>query len=441
MKYIYGLNKSGQSIIDYLHSINEKFYCWDDDVKLRNKIKKNKKKLNLINFKKLDLKLIDECYVTPGISLKNKNFKDFKKNKIKLVRDLELYSRIVNDKKIIAITGTNGKSTTTKLISDMLRINNIKNFSGGNIGIPLLEFKKMNDKIRHHVIELSSFQLESAPSFNSFISIILNISPDHLNRYRNFRDYVSQKMKIINNDKNGFNIMVIDDLNTMKIYNNNKKKIIPVSLKFIQKGIYFKDGYIVDNYFEKFKKINIKSISSSLYGSFNVQNILVTYVVAKLLKLDIKKFLKIIKIFKGLPHRLEKIYISDKLQIINNSKATNIDSVIKSIENYENIRLILGGSKNNEKFNQILDYKNNIIKIYIIGEGAKSIFAQLKNDIDCEICNTLDIATQNIFYDLRNINKFQTILLAPGCTSFDQFKNFEHRGEKFKDLIIKHTNE
>lgn len=441
MKYIYGLNKSGQSIIEYLNNINEIFYCWDDDSKLRKKLKKDNENLNLINPNKINKKIIDECYVTPGISLKDNIFKDFKKNKIYLMRDLELYSQISSDKKIIAITGTNGKSTTTKLIGDLLKINNLKNFTGGNIGVPLLDFKKKSNKIKYHVIELSSFQLESAPSFNSLISIILNISRDHLDRYKNLKDYISQKKKIINLNKKGFNILVVDDLHTMKIYNDNKKNFIPISSKFIKNGIYFKDRYIVDNYFEKNKKINIKSLSPSLFGLFNIQNILVTYVVVKILNLNISKFLKIIKTFKGLPHRLEELYANNKLKIINNSKATNIDSVIKSIENYENIRLILGGVKNKEKFNHILNHKKKIIKIYLIGEAATTIFNQLKNSIDCEICHTLNLATKKIFYDLDNFNAFQTVLFAPGCTSFDQYKNFEHRGKKFNDLIMKYIND
>ena len=443
MKYIYGLGKSGQSIIDYLDRINEDYYCWDDNAKIRKKILYSNNKVNLVNPLKLDLQLINECFITPGISFNNSKIGILKKNKIKLFRDLELYSRLSKNKKIIAITGTNGKSTTTKLISDILNINNIKNFAGGNLGLPLLDYKKLNNKINFHVIELSSFQLESANSFNPFISILLNISPDHLDRYNSFSEYIFQKEKIINLDKNGFNIICLDDSNTLDIYNKNKDKFIPISIKFIETGVYFKDNCIVDNYFENNKTLNISLLSPSLFGIFNIQNILAAYVVVKILKLDIKNFIKIINNFKGLSHRLEKIYQNDNLQVINNSKATNIDASIKSIMNFENINLILGGKKDKKEkeFNKILKYKQKINKVYLIGEASISIYRQLKDEINCEICNTLEIAIKLIFLDIKKLKSFQTILFAPACTSFDQFKNYEDRGEQFIELITKTANE
>ena len=443
MKYIYGLSKSGQSIIDYLDRINEDYYCWDDNEQIRKKLKNFKNKVKLVNPINLDSKLISECFVSPGISFNNNKIKILKKNNINLFRDLELYARLTKDKKIIAVTGTNGKSTTTKLISDILNLNNIKNFAGGNLGIPLLDYKKLDNEIKFHVIELSSFQLESAVSFNSFISILLNISPDHLDRYKSFSEYIFQKEKIINLKKNGFNIISLDDPNTLDIYMKNKEKFIPISNKFLEKGVYFKDYCIVDNYFETNYTINISSASPSLFGLFNIQNILAAYVVVRILELDIKNYIKGIKNFKGLPHRLEKIYQNDYLQVINNSKATNVDASIKSIINFENIYLILGGKdiKKKREFYKISKYKKKINKIYLIGEASISIYEQLKNEINCEICSNLEIAIKKIFLDIKKLKKFQTILFAPACTSFDQFKDYEDRGEKFKELISKIANE
>ena len=443
MKYIYGLSKSGQSIIDYLDSINEDYYCWDDNKKIREKLQNCNNKVNLVNPINLDLQLVNECFVTPGISFNNSKIKILKKNNINLFRDLELYARLTEDKKIIGVTGTNGKSTTTKLVSDILSSNNIKNFAGGNLGLPLLDYKKLDNKIKFHIIELSSFQLESFVSFNPFVSILLNISPDHLDRYKSFSEYILQKEKIINLNKNGLNIISLDDSNTLDIYKKNKEKFIPISVKYLEKGIYYKDNFIVDNFFDHNKKINISSMSPSLFGFFNIQNILAAYTVSKILELDTNKFIKVIKNFKGLPYRLEKIYQNDYLQVINNSKATNVDSSIKSIMNYENIYLILGGKQNENKkeFNKILNYRKKINKIYLIGETSISIYNQLKNEINCEICNTLDIAIKKIFLDIKKCKTFQTILFAPACASFDQFKNYEDRGERFTELITKMTNE
>ena len=441
MKYIYGLNKSGKSIIDYLIKNNENFYCWDDNDKIRKNIIKYDKNINFIKPNDINLNIIKEAFVTPGISLNNKNLDFLKKNKIPLYRDLELYSRIVKDKKIIAVTGTNGKSTTSKLISDMLNICSFKNFLGGNIGIPLLEFDKKFKNINHHIVELSSFQLESFISFKPYISILLNISEDHLDRYKNFHTYVSQKEKIIDANKYGYNIVCIDDANTSKIFKKNKKKIIPISRKYLEHGIFFKDGLIIDNYFKPKVFTLIKNISNSLFGNFNIENILATYVVSKILDLEQDKFIDTIKNFKGLPHRLETIYKDNSVQIINNSKATNIDSSLKSIANYNNIYLILGGIAKEKDFSKILGYHKNIKKIFLIGESADLIKNQLNNLIECKDCKTLDVAINQIYLEANFDNEHYTILFSPACSSFDQFSNFEERGIYFKKLINSLYNE
>jgi len=436
MKYIYGLNKSGISLITFLKNIEEKFICWDDEIKIREKLIQSIKKINFMDLKNIDLKFIDEVFLTPGISLNNKKMNILKKNGIEVFRDLEFYSRLITNEKIIAVTGTNGKSTTTKLIGDILKLNKIKNFVGGNIGVPLLEFKNLNIKAPFHVIELSSFQLESAPSFNPFISILLNISPDHMDRYLNFDEYVHQKEKIINHNKESYNIISIDDHNCLNLFNRNKHlNIIPISLKKINKGIFFQNNNIVDRFFHKDKLISINKISPSLFGLFNKQNILAAYVVTKILKLNIKKFIKVVSEFKGLPHRMEEVIYNKKMRIINNSKATNVDASIKSLINYNNVNLILGGKAKENDFSSFINYKKKIRKVYIIGKSADMIFYQLKKSINCEICKNLEIALNKIFIDNFNKKNFLTLLFSPACTSFDQYKNFEERGNHFKDLI------
>ena len=440
MKYIYGLSKSGKSIINYLNSINEKFFCWDDSILIRKSLKKNEN-YKLVEPRNLKLNLITETFVSPGISFNHKKLDFLKNSNIKLYRDLEFYGRLANKKKIIAITGTNGKSTTTKLISDILNYNEIENFVGGNLGPPLLDFKNSINKNDMHVIELSSFQLESFKSFKPTISILLNISCDHLDRYASFSEYIKQKEKIFNFRKLSFNIISVDTLETRKIFNKNKDKFIPISQNFLKKGIFLKNGSITDNYFKKNKVIFLDSISPSLFGSFNTENILAAYVVIKILKLDIQNFIRVLKIFKGLPHRLERIFKYNNFEIINNSKATNLDSAIKSINEYKNIFLILGGRAKDKNFTEILKYKNNINQIFLIGECQLNIFDQINKSIKCHICNNLTNAVEKIFQNINNYRGFKTILFAPGCSSFDQFKDYQERGELFKKLINHYVNE
>ena len=442
MKYIYGLNKSGESIINYLNKTKEQYCCWDDDERVRLKLLKKNKKIKFLKPLDLDYELIDDVYVTPGISLNDSKISTLRNKGLKLYRDLNLYLKSVDKQKIIAITGTNGKSTTTKLISDLLTGNNVHNFYGGNIGVPLLNFANFDNKVKFHVIELSSFQLESLITFNPYISILLNISPDHLDRYRNYDDYIKQKSKIINYNHNGYNIIAVDDQETKKIYekNKNKDKTIPVSLESITKGIFFENDYIVDCYFENYKKIKISNLSPYLFGLFNKQNILVSYAVNKILDLKEEKFLKILDNFIGLPHRLESIYQNDDIQIIDNSKATNLESTLKAIINYENIYLILGGVAKEKDFSELLKYKKNIKKIYLIGDSAVLISNHINKKINYEICMTLNKAIDRICIDIKVAQNNQVILFSPACSSFDQFENFEDRGKTFKKLIYKKFN-
>jgi len=437
MKYIYGLKKSGLSLVAYLNSINEKYFCWDDDRAIRKKLFEFNLKTKFIHPNNLDVKLIDEAFITPGISLKDKKIDILKKNNIKLFRDLELYSRLINFEKIIAVTGTNGKSTTTKLIGDILQLCKIKNFVGGNIGLPLMEFKNLKISASHHIIELSSFQLESAPSFSPFISILLNISPDHLDRYENFTEYACQKERIISSNQNSFNIISVDNKVCSKIFKrNNRNKMIPISIEPIEEGIFFKDGKIVDTFFCKNEKLAIPKISSSLSSSFNKQNILAAYAVVKILKLNINTFVKCIANFVGLPHRMEEIINNKKMCIINNSKATNVEASVQSLQNYKNINLILGGQAKKESFISFIDHKDKISKIYLIGKSANNIFQQLENSIDCEIFDKLENALKKIFIDNARKKEILTILFSPACTSFDRYQDFEERGNHFKSLVF-----
>ena len=320
MIYLYGLSISGESLIRYFNAKKISFLAWDDNDKQRKNLKKKYKKINLINPKKIKWENIKEIYVSPGIDLNINIFNRPKKFQIPIYRDLELYSQKRDNKKVIAITGTNGKSTSVKLLSDLFKKNKINHFVGGNYGTPLFDVFNKEKKYQFDIIELSSFQLESAPSFKSLISVLLNISIDHQERYKNVNEYIKTKERIFCNGNFNYGIISVDDKYCKKIYiknSYNKKKLIPISIiKKLSHGVSIRDNYIYDNFFKKgfchkFDK------SSSLNGEFNNQNILISYIVSKLLKLNFELFNKTISFYKGLPHRLEKIYESKKLIIIN----------------------------------------------------------------------------------------------------------------------------
>tara|TARA_B100001123_G_C15286702_1_gene1015889 strand:+ start:101 stop:1429 length:1329 start_codon:yes stop_codon:yes gene_type:complete len=439
MKYIYGLNISGQSIIDYFFTKQILFFAWDDSVLKRKEIKKKYKKIKLVSPKDLDWIKISEVYVSPGINLNIKSLSKSRNYKTPLYRDLELYSQINSNNKIIAVTGTNGKSTTVKLLGEILKSNGLGYYIGGNYGPPLMSVYNNKILFKYHVVELSSYQLESAPSFKSFISILLNISSDHQDRYKSLVDYAKTKEKIFNCKKTKYKIISVDDKFCRKILKKNKqlKNFIPFSInEKIKNGVSIIDQTIYDNYFKK-KSYYFSLYNQSLNGKHNNQNILVAYIVCRILGLNFKKFLSTIRNFKGLSHRLETVYENHKCLVINNSKATNVDSSINSIKIYENVFLILGGRIKNKNFSSFNKVRKRVKKCYIIGESTELIFNQVSNYFQSYKCFTLNKAIELILKQLKKFKSKAIILLAPACSSFDQFNDFEDRGNQFKKMIIK----
>ena len=433
--YVYGLNKSGLSVIKLLYNQKKNFECWDDNKKIRHLANKNIPKLNLKKINKKKINLYNNIYLTPGISLNDKRFKNILNSKIK--RDLDLYYENLRNEKIIAITGTNGKSTTTKLIGDILKKKYRRTFVGGNLGEPLCNSIKKNFKYTHHVVELSSFQLETIKKFNPNISVILNLSKDHLDRYKNIKNYISAKKNILNHGCKNINLISIDDVYSNKIFLDKKvKNKISFSTKKLTADIFYKNNCIVDNYFHKNKRIRLLNISLDLKNSYNLQNILAAYVVCKYFKIPIKYFSKSIKDFKGLPYRSLPIHNSKSKLIINNSKATNISSALSTLENKKNIFLILGGIAKEDGFNKFNKFRKHIDQVYIYGKSRFKIKNQINLPKISVIKKNLQEVIHTLWNDISDKDNKVTIIFAPACASFDQFENFEKRGAYFNQLIF-----
>ena len=436
MYLVYGLQKSGISITKLLQKKNQVFQIWDDNISIRKKISNNFNKKFFFDPNFNDLKKFEKIYVSPGISIRKKIF-SLKNIVSKIQRDSNLYFSSLLNQKVIAVTGTNGKSTTTKLIGEILKKSNYKTFVGGNIGEPLCNSLISKKNYTYHVIELSSFQLETIKNIKTKISIITNLSSDHLDRYKNITDYINQKKNIITN--NGINLVSLDDQYSKKIFSNNKlKNKISFSISNKSANIYMNNNYILDNYFKKNRKLYIRKLSRDLEGKFNNQNIIIAYICCKLLKLSEKNFLKVIENFKGLPFRSKIIYQNKKLKITNNSKSTNINSTINSIKNYNNLYLIMGGIAKEKNFEIITKYHKRIICVYTFGESAKIIEKKLKKKINVKSFKNLNLVIQKLKIDIKKNKSFSNILFAPGCSSFDQYLSFEERGKDFNKLIKKY---
>lgn len=412
---IYGLGKSGLSTYSYLKK-NNIISLYDDRIITKKNIKDT-----YTTYKEIIKKEFDCIIISPGIDINNCKLSRFlKKNHKKIYTDLDIfYSRYAFNQKI-TITGTNGKSTTAKLLYDILKDQKKDVRLVGNIGNPVLLEKKIK-KDTLFVIEASSYQLEYSKLFKTNISLILNISPDHLERHKTINKYVSAKFKLIKNQsKNDIAI-----LNTKNFYIKRKlkqKKFAPSILKI--------EKYISDRF--------IKKIDNHYFDTDgNKENLTFVLKVSKILKLKNNLLLKSLKNFKGLSFRQEIIHNSKFLKIINDSKATSFSSSEKLLKSLKNIYWIIGGlPKKGDKF---LLKKNDCkkIKLYIFGKNQKFFINELKNKMAFKSFLNLKSLIAKVFLDIKNENNFikKTILFSPASASFDSFKNFEERGKYFNKLI------
>ena len=412
---IYGLGKSGLSTYSYLKK-NNIISLYDDQIITKKNIKDTH-----TTYKEIIKKEFDCIIISPGIDINNCKLSRFlKKNHKKIYTDLDIfYSRYAFNQKI-TITGTNGKSTTAKLLYDILKDQKKDVRLVGNIGNPVLLEKKIK-KDTLFVIEASSYQLEYSKLFKTNISLILNISPDHLERHKTINKYVSAKFKLIKNQsKNDIAI-----LNTKNFYIKRKlkqKKFAPSILKI--------EKYISDRF--------IKKIDNHYFDTDgNKENLTFVLKVSKILKLKNNLLLKSLKNFKGLSFRQEIIHNSKFLKIINDSKATSFSSSERLLKSLKNIYWIIGGlPKKGDKF---LLKKNDCkkIKLYIFGKNQKFFINELKNKMAFKSFLNLKSLIAKVFLDIKNENNFikKTILFSPASASFDSFKNFEERGKYFNKLI------
>ena len=395
---VYGLGLSGRSVIKFFKRNNIKnFKVWDD--KQKNIHKKHRSK-NLV----YTLNKVDYIILSPGISLlKNKNLSKFKK---KIITDIDLFYLNNNKSKSIVVTGTNGKSTTCKLLSHLLKKNKIRCSLGGNIGTPILDLKSFKNSFV--IIEASSFQLSHSKFICPDYALFLNFSNDHLEWHGSKNKYLNSKFKIFRLQKK----------KNFSIINKNLKK------KFIKKNF---SGKLLIPKIKYYKSIKNKIKNDYLTSNINEENMSFVYTLSTLLKISEKSFLNSMRSFKGLPHRFEIFLKKGNITFINNSKATSFTSTEPALYSLKNIYWIFGGlPKKNDRF-KLLNFKKNIIKCYLIGKNINFFKNKIKGRIDFSITKTLKKSVLQILKDskLQKHNN-RSILLSPGAASFDQFENLKN---------------
>jgi len=416
---IYGLGSTGNSVINFFKKNKiKKYYLWDDDIRTRKKFK------ILINNKTFSKKLdsVDFIVMSPGINIKKTSLKKkLKKLQNKIITDLDIFYMRENIPKSVVVTGTNGKSTTCKMLEHILIKNNINAKLGGNIGRPLLSLNKKKKDI--FIIEASSYQLAYSKFIKPDYALILNISKDHLDWHGNVKNYVKSKLKIFSLQDNKC-FALLQDEKLIKKFKASKNK---GNLKLVSQSSY-------DKIKKKIKNLHIRS-------NANEKNMPFVCLLSKILKIKEKSLINSLNSFKGLPHRNEIFFRTKNLTFINDSKATTFESSKCALESNTNILWIVGGlAKMGDKL-YLKKLKKNIIKSYVIGKNIKYFTNFLKNKVTYEVTRTIKNSLFSIFKKIsQNPHKKFTILLSPASASFDQYDNFVDRGNEFKKTAKLYAN-
>jgi len=438
---VVGFGRTGEALLDFLleKKLFENIFLYNDDAINEIEIKENYKKKG-VNFliKENDFSKLEEMdliILSPGINARTERFNKIRE-KVKIVSEIEFASTFINSK-IIAVTGTNGKSTTVSLIYHILKNNGVKSVLAGNIGIPFIS--QINDISNDSVVvlEVSSYQLEEIINFRPYIAILLNVTPDHLDRYSSLEDYFSTKLNIFKNQRKS-DYMILnynDNLIRHYRYRSYEAKRVFFSIKeVLEDGAFVRDNYIHLDFISKEDRVSLDRVP--LRGVHNLENILSSVIATRIMGIESGNIQESIKGFKGLPHRMESLGKIGKVEFINDSKATNVDATLKSINSIdENMILILGNKDKGGDFKLLeSSIKQRVCKVFLIGSAAHTIYNQLIN-IKKKLNFVKDLnEAVNRGYDLLK-QKGGKILLAPGCASFDMFKDFEHRGEIFEKEV------
>lgn len=385
----------------------------------------------LLTFRRQDL-----IVVSPGVPLDTPELMQVKGFGLPVIGEMELASRFLKGK-MLAITGSNGKTTTTTLVGEILKNSGLPTLVGGNIGVPVIELVEQSKDDAWSVLEVSSFQLESTIEFHPSIAVILNITPDHLDRHGTFENYVRAKERIFAQmDKNDCVVLNADNLPTAAAATRTTAKTLWFSLEHpVEEGAWLQEGSIVyrgrkDGEMEQI--MPVKNIP--LKGTHNIENVLAAVVASRLAGVAPEVIRRAVESFQAVEHRLEFVAKINGVEFYNDSKATNVDATAKAVAAFSSgVHLIMGGKDKGSPYTALNDLlRERVRAVYTIGAAAGKIETQLRGVVPIHSCETLEKAVNAA---ATAAYPGEVVLLAPACSSFDQFESYEHRGRVFKELV------
>jgi UDP-N-acetylmuramoylalanine--D-glutamate ligase len=386
----------------------------------------------LLTFRRQDL-----IVVSPGVPVDTPELVQVKAFGLHVIGELELAAQYLKGN-VLAITGSNGKTTTTALIGEILAGAGIPTQVGGNIGVPVVALIDGSTDEGWSVLEVSSFQLETTELFHPKIAVILNITPDHLDRHGTFENYALAKERIFSaQTAEDALVLNADNPRTAEAAGRSKARIYWFSLgEPVVQGTWIQDGQIVFRAEPDGPSEPILPVGAiPLKGTHNIENVLAATCAARLAGASAEAIAKAVAGFKAVEHRLEYVATLNGVEYYNDSKATNVDAAAKAIEAFpECIHLILGGKDKNSNYGDLSDLLRKRVKaVYTIGSAAEKIESQIRGMVAIVSCGTLDKA---VAAAAKAARPGDVVLLSPACSSFDQFENYEQRGRVFKELVM-----
>jgi UDP-N-acetylmuramoylalanine--D-glutamate ligase len=387
----------------------------------------------LLTFRRQDL-----IVVSPGVPLDTPEVKNAQQLGLTVIGELELASRFLQGD-VVAVTGSNGKTTTTTLIGQIFGDAGLRTQVGGNIGLPVIELIAESDPETWNVLEVSSFQLETTVEFRPKIALVLNVTPDHLDRHKTFERYWAAKARITAcQGPNDYLVLNAEDPAAQRVAAKTKAQIYWFSgVRQIKQGAFVHGESIFFLAQEGGKPEPVLPVAEiPLKGSHNVENVLAAVCAAKLAGISSESIRETVKRFKAVEHRLELVKTVRGVEFYNDSKATNVDATMKAVASFAGgIQLILGGKDKDSDYTLLAPLLRERVKaVYTIGSAAEKIERELAGVVKIVSAGTLDAA---VAAAAAAAEKGDVVLLAPACSSFDQFENYEHRGRAFRDAVLK----
>ncbi|RRN62071.1 UDP-N-acetylmuramoyl-L-alanine--D-glutamate ligase [Caulobacter sp. 602-1] len=445
---VFGLGRTGLTAARALIAGGAKVALWDEKPESREAAAAEG--FPVVDLQAADWSQFAALMLSPGVPLTHPKphwtVDKAKAAGVEILGDVELFARTVNAApvhkrpKIIAITGTNGKSTTTALIGHLCASAGRDTRVGGNIGLGVLGLEDMHGGAVY-VLELSSYQLDLTSSLKADATVLLNISPDHLDRHGGMDGYIAAKRRIfLNQGKGDTAIIGVDDPWCQQICTEitaaNRRTIWPISAgKAMGRGVYALQGVLYDATGERVVEMADLLRARSLPGRHNWQNAAAAYAAARAIGIPAHDAVEGLMTFPGLAHRMETVGKIGKVRFVNDSKATNADAARQAMSSYPKFYWIAGGVAKAGGIDDLKDLFPRIAKAYLIGEAANVFAMTLAGKADVKMSGTLEKAVQQAYADAAASGEDAVVLLSPACASFDQFSDFEARGEAFRAAV------